>query len=199
MALVVAAATLGLGHLAWAQPQPGPVEPIAVLDALLAARNARDIDTALALFTDNATISDRAQMYSGREEIRRFLQTIGSRGRNVLAVSRNVRGERVTWTERFSGAQSGPDVRVEAVIREGRIRSLVYAPLGNSARVEPSPAAGSLPPLLAPGVVLVLVAGVAVVMSIGGAPRQTAAGRPSGAMVAGLRAWTAARKPPISG
>jgi hypothetical protein len=200
--LVLAAAALILwANLAVAQGTAA--EPGAVVDAMISARNSRDIDVALAMFADNATIGDRAQTYTGKEEIRRFLQMAGSRGRTVVMVNRNVRGERVSWTERFSGAsQTGPDLRVEAIVHEGRIRSMTYAPLQAGGRVEAVADPRTLvPTLLAPGVVVVLVAGAAGLLSIGGghAARAGYAGRPSGAMFASLQEWSTARRVRSSG
>jgi hypothetical protein len=196
LTLVAAALVLGASVVA-AQTQGGAAttDAVVIVDALLDARNRRDIDAAADLFADNATITNRAQAFTGKDEIKRFLQTSSTRGRNVVITNRTVRGDRVTWTERFAGASTGTDLRVEAVIQEGRIRSMLYQPLAVGGRGEQNAVVGEqLPLLLAPGLVLVLVAGVAAFLSGRGVPRPMPAGRPTGALVAELREWNASRR-----
>src|SRR5919202_42549 len=78
-------------------------DPAAVIAAYEAARNQRDIDLALSYFADDATLTQRNTTFSGKTDIRRFLEGFSTRARFNTVSDRQVNGNRVTWTERASG------------------------------------------------------------------------------------------------
>ena len=59
----------------------GGVDPAAVIAAYETARNRRDIDGALSYFADDATISQRATNFTGKDDIRKYLEGISTRAR----------------------------------------------------------------------------------------------------------------------
>src|SRR5712691_10954259 len=75
-------------------------DPSGVVSAYEMSRNRRDIDTALSYFADDATINQRATTFTGKDEIRKFLDGIAARSRFVVVSDRRVNGSHVTWTER---------------------------------------------------------------------------------------------------
>src|SRR5438128_2394126 len=75
-------------------------DPAAVVTAYEMARNRRDLDAALMYFADDATISQRTTTFSGKDEIRKFLDGVSARSRFVVISDRRTSGNRVTWTER---------------------------------------------------------------------------------------------------
>jgi len=64
------------------------------------ARNRGDIDAALTYFADNAVISQRNTTFSGKDDIRKFLEGVAARSRFIVVSDRMISGNRVTWTER---------------------------------------------------------------------------------------------------
>ncbi len=142
----------------------GGVDPAAIVSAYEMARNRRDVDTALTYFADDATISQRSTTFTGKDEIRKFLDGISARSRFVVVSDRKVNGTRVTWTERAGtqgpspqgqpmslaqsqGSSGGPSntansngfvVTVEAVVQDGRIQALAYLPANQPLRNDPA-------------------------------------------------------------
>src|SRR5258708_17354646 len=130
----------------------GGVDPAAIVSAYEMARNRRDVDTALTYFADDATISQRSTTFTGKDEIRKFLDGISARSRFVVVSDRKVNGTRVTWTERAGtqgpspqgqpmslsqsqGSSGGPNptahthafvVSVDAPVHGGPVHSLAY-------------------------------------------------------------------------
>lgn len=88
-----------VSSLARAQPT---ADPLAVISAYEMARNRQDIEGALAYFADNAMISQRNSTFSGKEEIRKYLDSAASRSRFIVVSDRHASGNIVTWTERTS-------------------------------------------------------------------------------------------------
>src|SRR5260370_33661072 len=75
-------------------------DPAAIITAYEMARNRRDLDAALAYFADDATISQRSTTFTGKDEIRKFLDGVSTRSRFVVISDRHTNGNRVTWSER---------------------------------------------------------------------------------------------------
>jgi len=89
-----------------ARAQPG-VDPTAVVTAYETARNRQDMDTALSYFADTATITQRNSTFTGKDQIRKYLETISARSPYIVVSDRHASGNIVSWTER-SGAQQTP-------------------------------------------------------------------------------------------
>jgi len=82
-----------------AQPS---ADPVAVITAYEMARNRQDIEGALGYFADNAMITQRNTTFSGKDEIRNYLNSVVSRARFIVVSDRHTSGNIVTWTERSS-------------------------------------------------------------------------------------------------
>src|ERR1700730_1153164 len=101
LAMGVGAATLMVSGVVatLARPQAGS-DRAAVITAYEMARNRRDLDAALTYFADDATITQRTTTFSGKDEIRKFLDGVSTRSRFVVISDRHTNGNHVTWTER---------------------------------------------------------------------------------------------------
>lgn len=86
-------------------------DPSAVVTAFEMARNRHDMDSALSYFADNAVINQRNTTFSGKDEIRKYLDTFTSRSRYVVVSDRHISGNIVTWTERMSLQLPDPSTR----------------------------------------------------------------------------------------
>jgi hypothetical protein len=173
------------------------MDPPVIVEAFERARNQRNVDAALAYFSDDAVVRlvERGTVsFNGKSEIRRFLQNIGTRTPPLLTSNRHVVGNTVTWNEREQGQlQSTIDLSVEAFVQEGKIKSLVYRAATPAAA--PTRAEG---PALVPAVfALGAVAGLGLILlgiaSL--APRR----RPSpstlhGKLMSGLGEWGSAQR-----
>lgn len=130
-------------------------DPSAVIDRLEAALMAKDVDSAVALFTDDATarrnppLPNTTGMYRGKAEIRTFWQAlIALNPRFETVGQRQVAGEQVTWTN-----DTGLDVfrragiasfisRGEATVRGGKIVAItITIPPEELARLQAAMAA----------------------------------------------------------
>jgi hypothetical protein len=190
--------TIGLGSISAAQQQNQPGgDASAVVTAFEVARNRGDVDAALATFAADATITQRAASFSGSDEIRRFIETAASRGRFPTVSNRRIEGNRVVWSERNVNQNSNlPETSVEAVVVEGKIKSLVYSGLAPGQRTQAGPdARGQLPAVFGMGSVLfVLFAGV-LGSSIRFRRSQSAPSSLQGRMLRDLRGWSHAEGP----
>ena len=203
-----------------AKAQAG-ADPAAAISAYEMARNRRDVDTALAYFADDATINQRSTTFAGKDEIRKFLDGISARSRFVVVSDRRVSGTRVTWTERAGtqgpspqgqpmslaqaqAAGGGPNgasnssafvVSVEAVVQDGKIRTLAYLPANQPLRADPAlDGRAQLPAGVGLGAVLAVLLGVLMVGSVGLTRRGTSPSRLRGRLMHDLQGWSAARQ-----
>jgi hypothetical protein len=85
--------------------QPG-VDPSTVIAAYETARNRQDMDTALTFFADNATVTQRNTTFTGKTEIRKYLDTIAARAPYIVVSDRHSSGNIVSWTERTASSAS---------------------------------------------------------------------------------------------
>jgi hypothetical protein len=191
--LVLLTLSAGITTLAAAQPAG---DPTAIVTAFETARNRGDIDTALSYFADDATISQRATVFTGKDEIRRYLESSLARARSVQVTNRRVSGIQLTWQERpTSGQTVNPfEISVQAVVQDGKIKALIYNGGGGQARVEQTAdGRGQLPAVLGLGSVVLVMSGVLLVASTslggGGLPPSRLRGR----LMHDLRGWRAAR------
>jgi hypothetical protein len=97
-----------IASMARAQPDG---DPTAVIAAYEMARNRQDFDTALTYFADNAVISQRNTTFTGKDEIRKYLDTATTRARYVVVSDRHTSGNIVTWTERSTVQPPVPSTR----------------------------------------------------------------------------------------
>jgi len=112
-------------------------DPMAVAMALDEAMNAGRLETALALFSDDAVVIFPSQpepnRFAGKEQIRNWLQSDISEGIHVESGERRANGERVTWTGQISLAAwrergiAPIEGQAEAIVRDGQIVSFMYA------------------------------------------------------------------------
>jgi hypothetical protein len=208
-------------------------DPAAVITAYEMARNRRDLDAAVSYFADDATISQRTTTFSGKEEIRKFLEGVSTRSRFVVVSDRRTSGTHVSWTERSGSqgpspqpqpAQQGPAnlanpgtnatrtgttstssinsaatvnpfaVTVEAVVQDGKIRSLAYMAANQPARVDPAlDGRAQLPASVGLGAVMVVLLGIVAIASMG-LRRSTRPSTLQGRLMQDLQGWSAARQ-----
>jgi ketosteroid isomerase-like protein len=161
-------------------------DPAAVIAAYEAARNQRDFDLALSYFADDATFTQRNATFSGKADIRRFLEGFSSRARFNTVSDRQVSGDRVTWTERASGPGGEGQTRppqglnvgvasasafafgVEAVVQDGKIRSITYLPPNQALRADPTfDGRAQLPASVGLAAVLAMFIGIMLIASLG--------------------------------
>jgi hypothetical protein len=184
--------------------QAGPGDPEGVINSYEMARNRRDVDAALSYFADDATIVQRNTTFTGKDEIRRFLEGSAGRARFVVVSDRHTVGNQVTWTERTGGgfgtaaqAQglSGFQVTVEAIVQDGKIRSLSYSAFGQ-APAEPIviDTRGQVPAAAGLASVLLLLLGVVALASMGVGRAVGTPSRLRGRLMQDLRGWAAARE-----
>jgi hypothetical protein len=195
-------AVLALVALVFALPaaqvrgQPSPSsDPGSVVAAFELARNRGDVDAALAFFANDATIRQRTTVFTGRDEIRRFLEGLTSRGRYPAISNRRIEGSRVLWGERTAGTnQNLPETSVEAVVVEGKIRSIVYQGGPITARVQAAvDTRGQLPALFGTASVAMLLLGSVLVASTRFNRRRRIASSLQGQLMDDLRGWHTAR------
>jgi ketosteroid isomerase-like protein len=193
-------ALVALAPLRWARPaaaQAGP-DPSVVVNGFEQARNQRDVDATLSFFADDATLTDRTQrVYRGRDEIRGYFQQLATRGRGLTLATVNVKvnGSEVSWTERPPTQTGGGfEIGVDAVIRDGKIRSMAYSSTAIVAqRLDPNlDGRSSFPALVGLVAVLVtLAAAAAVVSATGNGPAPGRESHLRGRLVAELATWRA--------
>jgi hypothetical protein len=179
--------------IVFAQPANDPSSVVAAFEA---ARNRGDIDAALAYFTDDATITQRTSVFTGKDDIRRFLQSASARGRTVQVTNRRGSGGQVTWLERPPQGQNlNPfEVSVQAVVQDGKIKSLVYNAAIATARSDTgADGRGELPALLGLGAVLLVLSGVVLVASTNIGRPGMSQSRLRGRLLHDLRGWRAER------
>ena len=105
-------------------------EPLEVVSAFHAAINRNDIEIALALFAEDALVTDNGTMSKGMEQIRDWGQHLHMPAAlHLEMISFQVNGEKVYWSDlAHDKAGSGNDfhiLRWNAVIQDGKIKSLV--------------------------------------------------------------------------
>ena len=184
--------------------QTSPSDPEAVITGYEMARNRRDVDAAMGYFADDATIVQRNTSFSGKDEIRRFLEASAGRSRFVVVTDRHSVGNQVTWTERAGGGlgtQSqvqglpGFQVTVQATVQDGKIKTIVYSPFGQQAQ---TPVVidnrGQVPAVFGLGSVLVVLLGVVLLASAGAGRAVGAPSRLRGRLMQDLQGWAAARQ-----
>lgn len=212
-ALVAGLAVSGIvASMATAQ---ATADPASVIAAYEMARNRHDVDAALALFADDASISQRNTSFSGKDEIRRYLEGTATRSRFVVVSDRRASGNRVVWTERAGGFNGEQGIRppqgfngapgfgavpafsitVEAVVQDGKIRAISYIPAGGPSRSDTSlDGRAQLPAAIGLGAVLIVLFGLLAGLSTGQRPTRARASTLRGRLLQDLHLWSAARQ-----
>jgi ketosteroid isomerase-like protein len=171
--------------------------PDTVARAYESARRSSDLDALLALFADDAVITDRlGYKHAGTAEIRRLLQIASSRGQALAITERRVSGDHVSWVEQAATPDLNFAFAVDAIVQGGRIRSLVYRDYGPAGLgAEPSVVGTLVPAPLGLVVPLLVLTVATIILSV---PHPGAASRSRGrtALLAGLRQWQQTRQPP---
>lgn len=127
--VVLCVAGAAVATRASAQTATPPSDPSSVVEAFERARGAEDVDGALALFADSAVITMQgrtSEAFRGPNQLRTYMQTIGTRFQIVMRSRPLVQGNTVTWTERDLFFGHVLDATVVAVVINGRIVSLAY-------------------------------------------------------------------------
>jgi SnoaL-like domain len=187
-------------------------DPAAVIAAYETARNQRDLDLALSYFADDATLTQRNTTFSGKTDIRKFLEGFSTRARFNTVSDRQVNGNRVTWTERASGPGTELQTRppqgfnggagapgftfgVEAVVQDGKIRSLTYLPANQLPRTDlVDDGRAQLPASVGLAAIMMVLVGIMLVASLSLRRGATAASTLQGRLLQGLQGWSAARQ-----
>lgn len=111
----------------------GQTDPREVVDDLHVAINNNNIDQVLALFADNATITDNKTVISGKDQIRNWvLDSNRMAGLHLKMFRSEMDAEKLIWLDTAHNGVEGKNryyiLRWEAVIAEGKIQSLVIMP-----------------------------------------------------------------------
>ena len=122
--MLVACTSSGL-----APAEVASLDSLSTVDTFHSAINSDDVDTALALFTDDAIVVDGQLVIQGKDEIRNWvLYSQRMAGLRLRKLNSAMNGEKVSWLDI---AHDGPNVeyrlyvlRWEALIQEGKIHSL---------------------------------------------------------------------------
>ena len=189
VALVVAASVL-LVHAAHAEGG----NPSVVISRYEAAWGNRNLDAALAEFADDAVITlhdARTRTLSGSYQIREFLQAASLGSPPALTTVRHVDGTTVTWSERTEAngqVLSSADLTVQAVVQDGKIRSLAYRP-GTLARGASSAATEMTPGSAATALAALVLFGLGLLSLATARPRMRSGSNLRGRLVRHLHGW----------
>jgi hypothetical protein len=128
--LIIAIRPLIYGPLVQRSNQPDPWE---VVNALHAAINSSNVDELLAMFSDNAEISDNESPIQGGSQIRDWaLYSERMAGLHLKMFHSEMHGEKLIWLDKaYTGSEAQNRyfiLRWEAVIAQGKIQSLVVTP-----------------------------------------------------------------------
>lgn len=136
LAALVFAAFMPLGWALVSAPRsssPIQADSLEAVNHFHSAVNSGDVDTLLTLFAEDATVTDRGTVIAGIDEIRNWaLYSQRMDGLRLTTIRSEIDGEKVIWLD---SAYNGPELenryyilRWEAIIREGKIQSLVVTP-----------------------------------------------------------------------
>ncbi len=110
-----------------------PMDALSMVDAFHNAINSDDVDAMLALFADDATVTDNGLVIEGRKDIRSWiLYSQRMTGLRLTLFHSEQNEENIIWLDK---AHNGSEVqnryyilRWEALIRDGKIQSLAAMP-----------------------------------------------------------------------
>jgi hypothetical protein len=168
--------------------------PSAVIYAYESARNRGDMDTVVALFSDDAVVLDSTgKEHVGAQQIRLLLQPSVSPDWAADITQWTITGDRVYWTERVGVRGTARSVSVAAIVGDGSIKALTYG--GRQLAPSDMPNAGKAPALPATyGLALVLLAMLGSLRIILLTTPNSGHSALRGSLVAHLRQWTDSRQ-----
>lgn len=104
----------------------------AVIAGYLTAHQARDVDTAIAMYADDATVTDEGRTHTGHAEIRDWLANAASEYTYTVELTGTRRIDDDHWiaTHHLEGDFPGGvvDLNYDFTLRDGRIQHLTIAP-----------------------------------------------------------------------
>ena len=112
-----------------APAEVAPLDSLSTVDTFHSAINGDDVDSALALFADDAIVVDGQSVIQGKDEIRNWvLYSQRMAGLRLRKLNSAVNGETISWLDI---AHDGPKIqyqlyllRWEALIQDGKIHYL---------------------------------------------------------------------------
>jgi ketosteroid isomerase-like protein len=111
---------------------PPPSHLPKAITSYLAAHQAREIDFAVSHYTDDATVTDEGNTYSGRDQIREWLQRSASEYTYTIELTATERIDKDHYlaTHHLEGDFPGGvvDLRFQFALRDDRIAQLVIEP-----------------------------------------------------------------------
>jgi len=171
--------------------------PTALVDRYEHAWGYQDVDGALALLADNASITyddPRTHSITSRDKIRAFLREAALSHAPLLTSARQVDASTVTWSERVeSHVLSATELTVQAVVADGKIQSLVYRS-GRPLRGTTKPASATPPESAGAVLAGVLLVGMGLLSLAGVRSQARSASNLRGRLLADLRLWSARPK-----
>jgi len=192
-AALVAGGFLLLVHAAVAQR----LTPAALVDSYERAWGQQDVDGALALLADDASITladPREHALTNHSQIREFLLTAGLQHAPNLTTARAVETNTVNWSEHVDSLVfGGAEVTVQAVVAGGKIQSIVYRP-GHLLPGAGSPAAVATPETAGAVLAAMLLFGIGLLSLASVRSRVRAGSNLRGRLLADLRRWSAGPK-----
>ena len=171
--------------------------PSGLVDRYERAWGYHDLDEAMALLADNASITvddPRTRSITNRNQIRAFLQAGGLTRAPLLTSARQIDATTVTWSERIdSQVLSGTEMTVQAVVSDGKIQSLVYR-TGRAIRGTGNPASVTSPESAGAVLAAVVLFGIGLVSMAGVRAQVRSGSNLRGRLLADLRRWSAGGK-----
>ncbi|MBO0876494.1 MAG: nuclear transport factor 2 family protein [Pseudonocardia sp.] len=102
------------------------------ITSYLAAHQARDIDTALSHYTDDAAVTDEGNTYRGHDQIGKWLRRSASEYTYTIELTAATRIDKDHYvaTHHLEGDFPGGvvDLRFQFTLRDGRIAQLIIEP-----------------------------------------------------------------------
>ena len=128
LAVIVCASCAG-GVQAQTDLGPQTRNPQQVVSDFERACAARDVELALSEFADDAVLTVQSQnvrSYVGKEQIRTYLESFGVQFQTLARSTPILQGAGVSWSERDEFQHQAMSESVFAVVRDGKISSLIY-------------------------------------------------------------------------
>jgi hypothetical protein len=110
-----------------------PMDSLSLVTTFHNAINSDDVDAMLALFADDATVTDNGLVIEGKEQIQNWaLHSQRMSGLRLTLLNSEMDGEKVIWfDEAYKEQEPGHGsylLKWEAIIQEGKIQSLASMP-----------------------------------------------------------------------